>query len=62
MEGGRKTAAGMAARYGGDIQALQQFVKQSPWELNKIINNLKMNWVWIILQDDPGMAGIGMLP
>jgi SRSO17 transposase len=26
LEGGRKTAAGMAARYGGDEQALQQFV------------------------------------
>ncbi len=22
----------MAARYGGDIQALQQFVNQSPWD------------------------------
>lgn len=32
MEGGRKTAAGMAARYGGNEQALQQFLSQSPWE------------------------------
>jgi SRSO17 transposase len=32
LEGGRKTAAGMAARYGGDEQALQQFVSQSPWD------------------------------
>lgn len=32
LEGGRKTAAGIAARYGGDIQALQQFVNQNPWD------------------------------
>ncbi len=32
LEGGRKTAAGMAERYGGDEQALQQFVSQSPWD------------------------------
>lgn len=32
LEGGRKTAAGMAERYGGDEQALQQFVNQSPWD------------------------------
>lgn len=32
LEGGRKTAAGMAERYGGDEQALQQFVSQSSWD------------------------------
>jgi SRSO17 transposase len=32
LEGGRKTAATMAARFGGDEQALQQFVSQSPWD------------------------------
>ena len=32
LEGGRKTAAGMAERYGGDEQALQQFLNQSPWD------------------------------
>jgi len=32
LEGGRKTAAGMAERYGGDEQNLQQFVNQSPWD------------------------------
>lgn len=32
LEGGRKTAAGMAQRFGGDEQALQQFVSQSPWD------------------------------
>lgn len=32
LEGGRKTAAGMAERFNGDEQALQQFVNQSPWD------------------------------
>ncbi len=32
LEGGRKTAAYMAQTYGGDMQALQQFVSQSPWD------------------------------
>lgn len=32
LEGGRKTAAGMAERFGGNTQALQQFVSQSPWD------------------------------
>lgn len=32
LEGGRKTAAGMAERYGGDEQAMQQFVSQSSWD------------------------------
>ena len=31
LEGGRKTAAYMAQAYNGDMQALQQFVSQSPW-------------------------------
>ncbi len=36
LEGPRKTAAGMAERYGGDVQALQQFVSQSPWDWRPI--------------------------
>lgn len=32
LEGGRKNAAAMARRYGGEVQALQQFVNQSPWD------------------------------
>lgn len=32
IEGGRKNAAQMATRYGGNEQALQQFVNQSPWD------------------------------
>lgn len=32
LEGGRKTAATMAARFDGNEQALQQFVNQSPWD------------------------------
>ena len=32
LEGGRKTAAGMAAHFGGNVQAVQQFVNQSPWD------------------------------
>lgn len=32
MADGRKNAAQMALRYGGDEQALQQFVSQSPWD------------------------------
>jgi SRSO17 transposase len=32
LEGGRKTAATMASRFGGDEQAVQQFLSQSPWD------------------------------
>jgi SRSO17 transposase len=32
IAGGRKNAAQMAESYGGDEQALQQFVSQSPWD------------------------------
>lgn len=32
LEGGRKTAAGIARRLHGDAQALQQFLNQSPWD------------------------------
>jgi SRSO17 transposase len=31
-EGERKSIEPMAARIGGDEQALQQFVSQSPWD------------------------------
>lgn len=36
LEGGRKTASGMAARFGGNVQAVQQFVNQSPWDWRAI--------------------------
>ena len=32
LEGGRKTAATMANRFGGDEQSVQQFLNQSPWD------------------------------
>lgn len=32
LEGGRKTAAGMASRFGGDEQSVRQFLNQSPWD------------------------------
>lgn len=32
LAGGRKTAAGMAERYGGDEQAPRRIVNQSPWD------------------------------
>jgi SRSO17 transposase len=32
LEGGRKTAATMSGRFGGNEQAVQQFISQSPWE------------------------------
>lgn len=32
LEGRRKTAAGMAREYGGNEQAIQQFVSDSPWD------------------------------
>ena len=40
LEGGRKTAAGMARRYGGDEQSLQQLVSQSPWDWQAIREQL----------------------
>ena len=39
LEGGRKTASGIAMRFGGDVQALQQFVSQSPWDFLAITQN-----------------------
>ena len=42
LEGGRKTAAGMAERYGGDEQSLQQFVNQSPWDWMSLRRELAM--------------------
>lgn len=40
LEGGRKNAAQMAVRYGGDEQAVQQFVNQSPWDWRPVRREL----------------------
>lgn len=40
LEGRRKTAAGMAAQYGGNGQAMQQFVNQSPWDWEPVRREL----------------------
>jgi len=65
LEGGRKTASGIAVRYGGDVQALQQFVSQSPWDFLAIRRQLAVQMVatayhggaWII--DDTGFPKKG---
>ena len=65
LEGGRKTAAGMATRYGGDVQALQQFVNQSPWDWRQVRRSLAqqmMGYVsgggaWVV--DDTGFPKKG---
>jgi len=65
LEGGRKNAAGIAARYGGDVQALQQFINQSPWDWLTIRRNLACRMMatasprgaWII--DDTGFPKKG---
>ena len=65
MEGGRKTAAGIASRNGGDAQALQQFVNQSPWDWAPVRAVLAENCVarmstrcaWVI--DDTGFPKKG---
>lgn len=40
-EGERKSIEPMAARIGGDEQALQQFVNQSPWEHPAVLHRLR---------------------
>lgn len=65
LEGGRKTAAGMAQRFGGDIQALQQFVNQSPWDFYMVRQTLARQMMdqacgpgaWIV--DDTGFPKKG---
>ncbi|MDP1760038.1 MAG: IS701 family transposase [Candidatus Woesebacteria bacterium] len=65
LEGGRKTAAGMAQRYRGDVQALQQFVNQSPWDWRAIRRELARQMLtatsprgaWIL--DDTGFPKKG---
>lgn len=65
LEGGRKTAAGMAQRFGGDIQALQQFVNQSPWDFYLVRQTLSRQMMeqvcgpgaWIV--DDTGFPKKG---
>jgi len=65
LEGGRKTAAGIANRLGGDEQALQQFLNQSPWEWNPVRRELAQQMTkfvsprcgWII--DDTGFPKKG---
>lgn len=65
LEGGRKNAAGMARRYSGDVQALQQFVSQSPWDWPAIRQKLASQMLavasprgaWII--DDTGFPKKG---
>lgn len=65
LEGGRKTAAGMAQRFGGDIQAVQQFVNQSPWDWRAVRQTLAQQMLarvcgpgaWIV--DDTGFPKKG---
>jgi len=45
LEGGRKTASHMAKAYGGDMQALQQFVSQSPWDHMEVRQELAKKMV-----------------
>jgi SRSO17 transposase len=65
LEGGRKTAAGMAAHFGGKVQAVQQFVNQSPWDWLPLRRSLAQTMVtqtagrgpWIL--DDTGFSNKG---
>lgn len=65
LEGGRKTASGIAGRYGGDAQALQQFLSQSPWNFLALRQELARQMVaaaspggaWIV--DDTGFPKKG---
>jgi SRSO17 transposase len=65
LEGGRKTAAGMSDRYGGNAQAMQQFVSQSPWDWRPVRRALAMQMVgvassrcaWVL--DDTGFPKKG---
>lgn len=65
LEGGRKTAAGIARRLAGDEQALQQLLSQSPWEseplrrdlARKMVDFLSPRCGWIV--DDTGFPKKG---
>lgn len=65
LEGGRKTAAGMAQRFGGNEQAVQQFLSQSPWDHMEVRQQLARQMTarapgrpsWII--DDSGFPKQG---
>lgn len=65
LEGGRKTAAGIARRLHGDEQALQQFLSQSPWDwraVRRVAARQMMEYVspkcgWIV--DDTGFPKKG---
>jgi len=65
LEGGRKNAASIATRYGGDVQALQQFISQSPWDWLTIRKSLACRMMaaasprgaWIV--DDTGFPKKG---
>ena len=48
LEGGRKTAAGIARRLQGDEQALQQFLSQSPWDWEVVRRELAVRTVGLI--------------
>ena len=56
LDGERKSIGPMAARVGGDVQALRQFLGQSPWEVEevqrrlalKVVDLLSEPEVWII--------------
>ena len=64
-EGGRKNAAGMAQRFGGDVQAVQQFLNQSTWDhvrVRQAISRLwlpKMEGPKALLIDDTGFPKKG---
>lgn len=65
LEGGRKTAAGIARRLQGDEQALQQLLSQSPWRneplrgelARKVTAHVSPKCGWII--DDTGFPKKG---
>ena len=65
LEGGRKTAAGMSERYGGNAQAMQQFVSQSPWDwrpvrralAKQMVSSASSRCAWIL--DDTGLPKKG---
>jgi SRSO17 transposase len=65
LETGRKTAAGLSARLGGNVQAVQQFVNQSPWDwlavrralAQEMVRQAACRGAWIL--DDTGFPKKG---